>query len=134
MTAVEPKLKPEIIVLSWPAVHSFFVPGFIRSETRDGPTYYKDDIVYKPVVGFEDGVQVLLMVPEERLAETFRRLVMKIEGEEYEDAFVCGCNWCGAMKPCELVNDPYIAEICSELDNELEWWCKPCFDSRASEI
>ncbi len=48
--------------------------------------------------------------------------------------YLIECEQCHAVKPCELLEDPYVAQLDPDADNQEKYWCKPCYYRRTSEI
>lgn len=48
--------------------------------------------------------------------------------------YLIECKQCGKVKPCELLVDPYLAELDPDSDNPEEYWCKDCYLNRAVQI
>lgn len=48
--------------------------------------------------------------------------------------FLTQCEQCQELKPCELLEDPYLAQIGPDSSREEEYWCKPCYNRRVSDI
>ena len=44
------------------------------------------------------------------------------------------CSRCRKVKECFWTEDPYIAEIYPEDENEPDWWCKECLGERQDDI
>jgi len=44
------------------------------------------------------------------------------------------CQQCGEVKVCCWVEDPFIAEVYPDDENEREWWCDDCYASRLAEV
>ena len=61
---------------------------------------------------------------------------------EYDEAWDSGwddtvegvCDRCQRQAVVRFCVDPYAAEIYPEDPNEPEWWCYPCWESRADDI
>lgn len=48
--------------------------------------------------------------------------------------FLTQCEQCQEVKPCELLEDPYLAEIYPDPGNQEQYWCKLCYYRRVCEI
>ena len=44
------------------------------------------------------------------------------------------CSRCYKVKECFLTEDPYIAEVYPEEENEADWWCEDCYEERHDEV
>lgn len=47
---------------------------------------------------------------------------------------VTRCEQCGEIKPCELLEDPFIAQIYPDSEHSEEYWCKNCYQHRVMDI
>jgi hypothetical protein len=54
--------------------------------------------------------------------------------DESEPTSVVECDRCGDVLKCKLTEDPYIAEVHPEEENEMDWWCYSCWDERKSDV
>ena len=52
----------------------------------------------------------------------------------YEDATPdpVECGWCGEMRICRYVSDPFLSEVYQE--HHLAYFCEPCYDNRHDEV
>lgn len=48
--------------------------------------------------------------------------------------YLIECEQCQQLKPCELLEDPYIIQIDPDADKLEQYWCKSCYYRRVSEI
>jgi hypothetical protein len=50
------------------------------------------------------------------------------------ETMVDRCDRCGQIKLVQQVHDPFVVEGITEGPDEPEWWCKPCFETRAGDV
>ena len=43
------------------------------------------------------------------------------------------CNYCGEVKECRYIKDPFLTDIHPEDENEPDWWCEECASARCDE-
>lgn len=44
------------------------------------------------------------------------------------------CDHCEEERECELMGDPFTAEVSPEEENHPTWWCGECADARRDDI
>lgn len=53
--------------------------------------------------------------------------------DEWANALEQECEHCGEVKPCLSAEDPFVADIFPEDENDESFWCQECWENRCDE-
>lgn len=52
----------------------------------------------------------------------------------WDDTTLTECDHCGEIRECSYEDDPFMAEVYEDEENERSMWCRECYEERHDEV